>query len=379
MPHIELPARSPSNKLTHWQLWIAMSRNKNRRETFVRALRAIMAVLICCSSAAAAYAADITGAGSTFAAPLYTRWATDYQKSGGSKVIYQATGSSDGLRQVIARAVDFAGSDAPLSDDQLSKSGLRQFPTVIGGVVPVVNLPGLKAGEVMLTGQVIADIFLGKIQFWDDPVIVRLNPKIKMPNYPIAVVRRQDGSGTTLIWTHYLAQVSPEWKRRVGEGTSVRWPLGIGGKGNEGVATYVGYLPGAIGYVAWDFTKQNRLKYLAMTNAAGNVVQPSVATFKAAAASADWSVSLSQLLTNQPGEDAWPIMGATYVLLPATPDKPGHDEATLKFFEWALSHGGPTVDALDYVPLPDLVVTKIRSQWPGNAAEQTAHKTLAAP
>lgn len=372
MPHIESPAQSPSNKLTHWQLWIAMSRNKNRRETFVRTLRAIMAVLICCSSAAAAYAADITGAGSTFAAPLYTRWATDYQKSGGSKVIYQATGSSDGLKQVIARAVDFAGSDAPLSDDQLSKNGLRQFPTVIGGVVPVVNLPGLKAGEVMLTGPVIADIFLGKIQFWDDPVIVRLNPKIKMPNYPIAVVRRQDGSGTTLIWTHYLAQVSPEWKRRVGEGTSVRWPLGIGGKGNEGVATYVGYLPGAIGYVAWDFTKQNRLKYLAMTNAAGNVVQPSVATFKAAAASADWSVSLSQLLTNQPGKDAWPIMGATYVLLPATPGKPGHDEATLKFFEWALSHGGPTVDALDYVPLPDPVVTKIRSQLPAFRGERTS-------
>lgn len=356
-----------------------MSRNKNRRETFVRTLGAILAIQICCSWAAAAYAADITGAGSTFAAPLYTRWATDYQKSGGSKVSYQGTGSSDGLKQVIARAVDFAGSDAPLTDDQLSKNGLRQFPTVIGGVVPVVNLPGLKAGEVMLTGPVIADIFLGKIQFWDDPAIVRLNPKIKMPNYPIAVVRRQDGSGTTLIWTHYLAQVNPEWKRRVGEGTSVRWPLGIGGKGNEGVATYVGYLPGAIGYVAWDFTKQNRLKYLAMTNAAGNVVEPSAATFKAAAASADWSGSLSQLLTNQPGKDAWPVMGATYVLLPATPDKPGHDVATLKFFEWALSHGGPAVDALDYVPLPDLVVTKIRSQLPADAGEPTAHKALAAP
>ncbi|MPW06481.1 phosphate ABC transporter substrate-binding protein PstS [Paraburkholderia sp. CNPSo 3155] len=356
-----------------------MSRNKNRRETFVRTLGAIMAGLICCSCAAAACAADIKGAGSTFAAPLYTRWAADYQKSGGSRVIYQGTGSSDGLKQVIAREVDFAGSDAPLTDDQLTRNGLRQFPTVIGGVVPVVNLPGLKAGEVMLTGPVIAEIYLGKIQFWDDPAIVRLNPKIKMPNYPIAVVRRQDGSGTTLIWTHYLAQVSPEWKRRVGEGTSVRWPLGIGGKGNEGIATYVGYLPGAIGYVAWDFTKQNRLKYVAMTNAAGNVVQPSGVTFKAAAASADWSGSLSQLLTNQPGKDAWPVMGATYVLLPATPNQPGHDEATLKFFEWALSHGGPTVNALDYIPLPDLVVTKIRSQWPADPGDKPVRKVIAVP
>ncbi|MGF6372065.1 phosphate transport system substrate-binding protein [Paraburkholderia sp. RAU6.4a] len=309
-----------------------MSRNKNRRETFVRTIDAIMAGLICCSCAAAAYAADIKGAGSTFAAPLYTRWAADYQKSGGSTVIYQGTGSSDGLKQVIAREVDFAGSDAPLTDDQLTRNGLRQFPTVIGGVVPVVNLPGLKAGEVMLTGPVVADIYLGKIQFWDDPAIVRLNPKIKMPNYPIAVVRRQDGSGTTLIWTHYLAQVSPEWKRRVGEGTSVRWPLGIGGKGNEGIATYVGYLPGAIGYVAWDFTKQNRLKYVAMTNAAGNVVQPSAATFKAAAASADWSGSLSQSLTNQPGKDAWPVMGATYVLLPRDAEQAGPRRSHLEVF-----------------------------------------------
>ena len=345
----------------------------------MKTLGAIMAVLTCCSGTAAAYAADITGAGSTFAAPLYSRWATDYQKSGGSKVIYQATGSSDGLKQIIARSVDFAGSDAPLTDDQLSKNGLRQFPIVIGGVVPVVNLPGLNAGEVMLSGPVIADIFLGKIQFWDDPAIVRLNPKIKMPNYPIAVVRRQDGSGTTLIWTHYLAQVSPDWKRKVGEGTYVRWPLGIGGKGNEGVATYVGYLPGAIGYVAWDFTKQNHLKYLALTNAAGNVVEPSVASFKAAAASADWSGSLSQVLTNQPGKDAWPIMGATFVLLPAMPDKPDHDQATLKFFEWALSHGGPTVNALDYIPLPEPVVAKIRSQWPADAGEVTVRKAAAAP
>ncbi|MEM5438789.1 phosphate ABC transporter substrate-binding protein PstS [Paraburkholderia diazotrophica] len=343
----------------------------------MRTLRTLTASLLCCLFAAAAHSADITGAGSTFAAPLYMKWATDYQKSGGSKVIYRGTGSSNGLKQVMAHEVDFAGSDAPLTDDQLAKNGLRQFPTAIGGVVPVVNLPGLKAGEVVLTGQVIADIFLGKILYWDDPTIVRLNPKIKMPNYPIAVVRRQDGSGTTLIWTHYLAQVSPEWKRRVGEGTSVRWPLGIGGNGNEGVATYVGYLPGAIGYVAWDFTKQNHLTYTAMTNAAGTVVQPGVATFKAAVASADWSGSFSQLLTNQPGKDAWPVMGATYVLIHQTPDNPAHDGATLRFFDWAFNHGGQTVDTLDYIPLPELVLTKIRAQWPANPGDNVAGKRLA--
>ncbi|QBR01183.1 phosphate ABC transporter substrate-binding protein PstS [Paraburkholderia pallida] len=337
----------------------------------------LLASLICALFAAAAYPGDITGAGSTFAAPLYSKWATDYQRSGGSKVIYRSTGSSDGLNEVVARKVDFAGSDAPLSDDQLAKNGLRQFPTVIGGVVPVVDLPGIKAGQLVLNGQVLAQIFLGKIIYWDDPAIARLNPKLKMPNTPIAVVRRQDGSGTTLIWTHYLAQVSPEWKRKVGEGTSVHWPLGIGGNGNEGVATYVGYLPGAIGYVAWDFTKQNHLTYTAMINAAGDVVQPGVATFKAAAASADWSGSLDQLLTNQPGKDAWPVMGATYVLLHQAPDKAGREEAAMQFFNWAFDHDGETVNALDYIPLPELVLTKIRAQWPANVSDSMAGKGLA--
>jgi phosphate transport system substrate-binding protein len=353
-----------------------MPRSEIHRESFVRTSHALLAGLLCAFCAATVYSADITGAGSTLAEPLYTKWATDYQKSGGSKVVYHGTGSSDGLKQIIARQVDFAGSDAPLTDDQLAKNGLRQFPTVIGGVVPVVNLPGLKAGQVMLTGEVLAQIFLGKIQFWDDPAIVALNPKIKMPNYPIAVVRRQDGSGTTLIWTSYLAKVSPEWNRRVGVGTSVHWPLGIGGLGNEGVATYVGYLPGAIGYIAWDFTKQNHLTYLAMTNAAGNVVLPSVASFKEAAASAEWSGSFYQLLTNEPGKNAWPVMGATYVLLHVTPDKPGHDEAALKFFDWAFSHGAPTVESLDYIPLPDSIVTTIRSQWTATASGDIVRKPL---
>ncbi|REG50915.1 phosphate ABC transporter substrate-binding protein (PhoT family) [Paraburkholderia sp. BL6669N2] len=323
------------------------------------------------------YATDITGAGSTFAAPLYNTWAAGYQKSGGGKVSYYGVGSSDGLKQIVAKEVDFAGSDAPLSDGELMKDGLLQFPTAIGGVVPVVNLPGIKAGELMLSGPLLGEIFLGKIKYWDDPAIAQLNPKIKLPDTPIAVVRRQDGSGTTLIWTHYLAQVSPEWKRKVGEGTSVHWPLGIGGKGNEGVATYVGYLPGAIGYVAWDFTKQNHMTYAAMRNASGAAVEPSSRTFKAAAASTDWSRSLYQLLTNQLGKDAWPVIGATYVLLHPTQDKPGHSDETLKFFDWAFINGGRAAEDLDYIPLPDSVVTEIRSQWRTKASTDILRKAVA--
>jgi len=343
----------------------------------VRPLRPLITALVLAICAVTSRAEVVTGCGSTLAAPLYTRWAADYHKSGGGKVVYQSTGSADGIKQITAHRVDFAGSDAPLTNEQLNKEGLRQFPIAIGGVVPVVNLPGIKAGQLMLTGEVLSQIFLGKILYWDDPAIARLNPNIKMPDTPIAVVRRLDGSGTTLIWTHYLSQVSPEWKRRVGEGTSVRWPLGIGGKGNEGIATFVGYLPGAIGYIAWDFTKQNRLTYTAMTNAAGVVVEPSFQTFSAAAASADWSASLFQLLTNQPGKDAWPVMGATYVLLQATPDQPARNAETLKFFEWAFTHGEPTIEALDYIPLPAAVLAKILAQWRDDKSDDDVHKRIA--
>ena len=332
-------------------------------------IAALTGALVCVASEAA----DISGAGSTFAAPLYSRWATDYQKAGGGKVRYQAVGSSNGLKLVLAKQVDFAGSDAPLTDDELARESLRQFPTVIGAVVPVVNLPGIKAGQLTLSGAVLGDIFLGKILFWDDPAIVQLNPKLKLPDTPIAVVRRQDGSGTTLIWTHYLSQVSPAWKLKVGEGTSVHWPLGIGGKGNEGVATYVGYLPGAIGYVAWDFTKQNHMTYIAMLNAEGGSVQPGVPSFKVAAAAADWS-SLRQTGTNQPGKEAWPVMGATYVLLHSTPEDAAQRAATLKFFDWAFEHDEQAVRELDYVPLPEAVVAGIRSQWRAGANDAGTHK-----
>lgn len=310
----------------------------------------------------AARAADITGAGSTFAAPIYNAWADGYKRSGGGSVHYRSVGSTEGVKQILAKQVDFAGSDAPLTESELSKSGLVQFPTVIGGVVPVVNIPGIKPGELTLSGEVLSAIYLGKITNWKDPAIVALNPNVTLPDLAIAVIRRADGSGTTLIWTHYLSQVSAEWKKKVGEGTTVRWPRGIGGKGNEGVATYVRYLPGTIGYVAWDFTKQNHIAYTAMKNASGASVQPGPDTFSAAALGADWTGSLVRILTNEPGKDAWPVMGATFVLMPVMQDRLDHAKEALSFFEWAFANGHRTAQDLDYIPLPAPVIEEIRTQ-----------------
>jgi phosphate transport system substrate-binding protein len=310
-----------------------------------------------------AQATDITGAGSTFAAPIYTKWADAYQKAGGGRVNYQGIGSSGGVKQVIARTVDFAGSDAPMKDDELAKNGLFQFPTVVGGVVAVTNIAGVKPGELTLSGPVLGDIFLGKIKKWNDPAIGALNPNVKLPDTDIAVVRRADGSGTSFIWTHYLAQVNPEWKSKVGEGATVSWPTGTGGKGNDGVAAFVQRLPGAIGYVEWAYAKQNKMAYTALKNAAGNVVQPKTETFTAAAAGADWSKTFYQILTNEPGKDAWPVVGATFVLLHTTQDKPDRGRETLKFFDWAFKNGNQAAQDLDYVTLPDSVTTEIRTQW----------------
>jgi phosphate transport system substrate-binding protein len=313
--------------------------------------------------AVSAQAADITGAGSTFAAPIYTKWADSYQKSGGGKVNYQGIGSSGGIKQIIAKTVDFAGSDAPLKDDELAKDGLFQFPTVVGGVVPAINVPGVKAGELVLSGEVLGDIYLGKIKNWNDPAIAALNPKIKLPDTDIAVVRRADGSGTSFIWTNYLSKVNPEWKSKVGEGATVNWPTGTGGKGNDGVAAFIQRLPGAIGYVEWAYAKQNKMTYVDMKNASGTVVEPKTDTFKAAAAGADWSKSFYQILTNEPGKEAWPIVGATFVLLHTTQDKPSQGAETLKFFDWAFKNGTPAADSLDYISLPDSVVAEIKTQW----------------
>ena len=313
--------------------------------------------------AIAAQAADITGAGSTFAAPIYTKWADAYQKTGGGKVNYQGIGSSGGIKQIVAKTVDFAGSDAPLKDEDLAKDGLFQFPTVVGGVVPVVNVPGVKAGEITLSGEVLGDIYLGKVKKWNDPEIAALNPKVKLPDTDIAVVRRADGSGTSFIWTNYLSKVNTEWKSKVGEGTTVNWPTGTGGKGNDGVAAFVQRLPGAIGYVEWAYAKQNHMIYVDMKNSAGAVVEPKTETFKAAAAGADWKKSFYQILTNEPGKDAWPVVGATFVLLHAAQDKPDQGKETLKFFDWAFKNGGQAANDLDYISLPQSVVNEIESQW----------------
>ncbi len=322
-----------------------------------------LAAAACTLCTISAQAADITGAGSTFAAPIYTKWADSYQKSGGGKVNYQGIGSSGGIKQIIAKTVDFAGSDAPLKDNELSKDGLFQFPTVVGGVVPAINVPGVQAGDMTLSGEVLGDIYLGKIKKWNDPAIAALNPKLKLPDTDIAVVRRADGSGTSFIWTNYLSKVNAEWKSKVGEGATVNWPTGTGGKGNDGVAAFIERLPGAIGYVEWAYAKQNKMTYVDMKNASGAVVEPKTETFKAAAAGADWSKSFYQILTNEPGKNAWPVVGATFVLLHTTQDKPTQGAETLKFFNWAFKNGTSAADSLDYISLPDSVVTEIETQW----------------
>ncbi len=313
--------------------------------------------------ATAAFATDLTGAGSTFAAPVYTKWADGYQKSGGGKVNFQGIGSAGGINQILAKTVDFAGSDMPLKDDELAKDGLVQFPTVIGGVLPVVNIPGIAAGQLVLNGPVLGDIYLGKIKKWNDPEITKLNPGLKLPSTDIAVVRRADGSGTSFIWTNYLSKVNNEWKTKVGVGTSVNWPTGTGGKGNDGVAAFVERLPGAIGYVESAYVLQNKMVYADMINAAGTKVVPNEASYKAAAAGADWTKSFYQILTNEPSKNAWPIVGATFVLVYAKQDKAAVGAETLKFFDWSFKNGGADADSLDYISLPQSVVQEIRAEW----------------
>jgi phosphate transport system substrate-binding protein len=325
---------------------------------------------------AQAQTADITGAGSTFAAPIYNKWADAYHKAGGGKVNYQGIGSAGGIKQIIAKTVDFAGSDAPMKDDELAKTGLFQFPTVVGGVVPVVNMPGVKPGQLVLSGAVLGDIYLNKIKKWNDPAIAALNPGMKLPDTDIAVVRRADGSGTSFIWTNYLSKVNADWKSKVGEGSTVNWPTGTGGKGNDGVAAFVQRLPGAIGYVEWAYAKQNKMTYVGLKNSSGTVVEPKTETFKAAAAGADWSKSFYQILTNEPGKDAWPIVGATFVLLHTTQEKAPQGAETLKFFDWAFKNGGQAANDLDYISLPESVVSEIRTQWKSKVKDASG-KTVA--
>src|SRR3954468_3260900 len=262
-----------------------------------------------------ASAQDVTGAGASFPAPLYARWAADYNKATGVKINYQSVGSGAGIKQIDAKTVAFGASDMPLKDDELAKKGQIQFPTVIGGVVPVVNIKGIAAGQLRLNGQVLGDIYLGKITHWNDAALKALNPGVNLPDAAIAPVRRADGSGTTFIFTNYLSKVNADWKAKVGEGTAVNWPTGAGGKGNEGVAAFVGRLPNSIGYVEYAYVKQNKMTYTLLKNRDGQFVPPDADNFKAAAAGADWSKTFFQVLTDQPGKDAWPISGATFILM----------------------------------------------------------------
>ncbi|SDV51029.1 phosphate ABC transporter substrate-binding protein PstS [Chitinasiproducens palmae] len=329
----------------------------------MKPLSTLAAALVTATFALTAQAADITGAGSTFAAPIYNKWADAYHKSGGGQVNYQGIGSSGGIKQIVAKTVDFAGSDAPLKDDELAKQGLVQFPTVVGGVVLVVNLPGIEPGGLTLSGETLGDIYLGKIKRWNDPAIAKLNPGVKLPDTEIAPVRRADGSGTTFIFTNYLAKVNNDWKSKVGEGSTVNWPVGTGGKGNDGVAAFVQRLPGSIGYVEYAYAKQNKMTFTKMVNAEHATVAPTIDTFKAAAAGADWSKSFYQILTNEPGRNAWPIVGATFALVHARQDKAEQGAETLRFFDWAFKNGQAAATELDYVSLPASVVQQIRAAW----------------
>lgn len=319
------------------------------------------AVTLSCVSLAGAQ--EITGAGATFPAPLYAKWAAEYNKATGVKVNYQSVGSGAGIKQIDAKTVDFGASDMPQTDEVLAKKGQMQFPTVIGGVVPVINVKGINPGQLRLNGQVLGDIYLGKIAKWNDPALKALNPTLALPDADIAPVRRADGSGTTFIFTNYLSKVNAEWKTKVGEGTAVNWPAGAGGKGNEGVAAFVGRLPNSIGYVEYSYVKQNKMNYALMQNSAGTFVQPDDSSFKAAAAGADWSKSFYQILTNQPGKDSWPISGATFILMHKAQDKPANATETLKFFDWAYKNGDKAADDLDYVPMPKSVVSVIEKAW----------------
>ena len=313
--------------------------------------------------ASAVQAQEITGAGATFPAPLYSKWASDYNKATGVKVNYQSIGSGGGIRQIDAKTVDFGASDMPQTDEVLKAKGQMQFPTVMGGVVPVINVKGIEPGQMKLTGQVLGDIYLGKIAKWNDPAIKALNPTLPLPDAAIAQVRRADGSGTTFIFTNYLSKVNAEWKSKVGEGTAVNWPVGAGGKGNEGVAAFVGRLPNSMGYVEYSYVKQNKLNFAVMQNAAGNFVRPEDDSFKAAAAGADWTKTFYQILTNQPGKDAWPISGATFILMHTKQDKPANATEVLKFFSWAYKNGDKVAADLDYVPMPNPVIASIEKAW----------------
>ena len=315
--------------------------------------------------ALSAHAVDITGAGATFPYPIYAKWADGYKKATGTGMNYQSIGSGGGIKQITAKTVDFGATDMPLKAEDLDKHGLVQFPAIMGGVVPVMNLKEVGQGELKLTGEILANIYMGKIKKWNDPAIVAINSGIKMSDTGITVVHRSDGSGTTFLFTNYLSKVSPDWKTAAGEGAAVKWITGVGGKGNEGVASYVQRLVGAIGYVEYAYAKGNKLDYAQMRNREGQFVRPDDETFKAAAAGADWAKTpgMGVMLTDQAGKASWPITGASFILMHAKQDKADVGREVLKFFDWSFKNGAKLAAELEYVPMPDAVVRQIQAEW----------------
>jgi len=324
-------------------------------------------LLLACWVSSVASAVDITGAGATFPYPVYAKWAEAYKAKSGNGMNYQSIGSGGGIKQIKAKTVDFGASDAPLKLEELEKEGLVQFPTVMGGVVPVVNLEGIKPGELKLSAKTLADIYLGKIKKWNEPAIADLNKGLKLPDSEITVVNRSDGSGTTFIFTNYLSKVSTEWKDKVGNATSVSWPAptGAGGKGNEGVASFVQRLKGSIGYVEYAYAKQNKLTFTLLQNRDGQFVAPDEKSFQAAAAGADWknAPGFYEILTDEPGKTSWPITGATFILMHKSQANADKAKEVLRFFDWAYQDGDKMALDMDYIPMPDAVVKLVQTEW----------------
>ena len=328
-------------------------------------VKTLVAASLVAAASTSAFAADITGAGATFPFPIYSKWADAYKKETGNGLNYQSIGSGAGIKQIQAKTVTFGATDMPLKAEQLEKDGLVQWPMVMGAIVPVVNLEGVKAGELVFDGETLASIYLGKITKWDDAAIKKLNPNVKLPSDAITVVRRSDGSGTTFNFTNYLAKASADWKSKVGEGTAVEWPVGVGAKGNEGVSGNISQTKNSIGYVEYAYAKQNKLTYTGLVNKAGKPVQPTVEAFQAAAANADWAKAPGYyvILTDQPGEKSWPITAATFILMHKDATDKASSQEAIKFFRWAFKSGGKAAEELDYIPMPDPVVQLIEKTW----------------
>jgi phosphate transport system substrate-binding protein len=333
-------------------------------ETAMNFMKAIVAAGLVAASTSA-FAADITGAGATFPFPIYSKWADAYKKESGNGVNYQSIGSGAGIKQIQAKTVTFGATDAPLKVDQLEKDGLVQWPMIMGAIVPVVNIEGVKAGDMALDGETLANIYAGKITKWDDPAIKKLNPKLTLPATAIAVVHRSDGSGTTFNFTDYLSKVSADWKSKAGSGTSVEWPAGVGAKGNEGVSGNIGQTNNSIGYVEYAYAKQNKLTYTRLVNKAGKTVEPTMEAFQAAASNADWAHAPGYylILTDQPGDKSWPIVASTFILMHKEPADKANSAEAVKFFKWSFANGNKMAEDLDYIPMPESVVKLIEKTW----------------